>query len=363
MLLRDVLRVLDGIAPLRHAEPWDNVGLIAGDPASEITRVLLTIDCTPAVADEAARHRCELVVAYHPPLFEAIKSVPATSLIHRAIRDGIALYSPHTALDVAPGGTNDFLADVLGLSERAPLKLVPPRETTCKLVTFVPEASLQAVAQAVFDAGAGVIGKYSECSFRSVGTGTFRGGEGASPAVGQPGRSERAAEVRLETIVPLSRQDAVIEALRAAHPYEEPAFDLVRLVARPEGAGIGRAGELPEKTPRAALIERIKKGLGVSGLLVAGPLEGDVTRVAVCAGAGRGLLNEALARRTELFLTGELPHHDALRAAAAGMTVVCALHSNSERAALPALKARIEEGAPGVAVSLSREDRDPFELR
>lgn len=363
MLLRDVLRALDGIAPLRHAETWDNVGLIAGDPDSEVTRALLTIDLTSAVADEAARERCELVVAYHPPLFEAVKSIPATSLIHRAIRDGIALYTPHTALDVAPGGTNDFLADVLGMAERAPLKLVPPRETTCKLVTFVPESHLERVTQALFDAGAGVIGKYSECSFRSAGTGTFRGGEGASPAVGQPGRQERTPEIRLETVLPLARREAVIEALRAVHPYEEPAFDLIRLVARPEGAGIGRAGKLAAPTARSALIERVKQGLGVSGLLVAGPTEGDVTRVAVCAGAGRGLLSEALARKTELFLTGELPHHDALRAAASGMTVVCALHSNSERAALPQLSARLEAEVPGLAVIISREDRDPFVLR
>lgn len=362
MLLRDVLAALDRIAPLRHAEPWDNVGLIAGDPDSPVTRALLTIDHTAAVADEASRERCELVIAYHPPLFEAIKSIPATSLIHRAIRDGVALYTPHTALDVAAGGTNDFLGDVLGMAERAPLKLVPPRESTAKLVTFVPEGDLDRVAQALFDAGAGVIGRYSGCSFRSSGTGTFHGAEGTSPTVGQPGRPERVPEIRLETIVPLARQEAVIAALRAVHPYEEPAFDLVRLVARPEGAGIGRAGTLPAPTPRAALIERVKQGLGVSGVLVAGPTEGDVTRVAVCAGAGRGLLSEALARKTELFLTGELPHHDALRAAAAGMTVVCALHSNSERAALPQLQRRLEEQAPGLTVRISQVDRDPFVL-
>jgi dinuclear metal center YbgI/SA1388 family protein len=363
MLLRDVLRVLDAIAPLRHAETWDNVGLITGDPTSEITRALLTIDYTPAVADEAVAGRCELVVAYHPPLFEAVKRIAATSPIHRAIRDGIALYSPHTALDVAPGGTNDLLADVLGMAERAPLKLTPPKEAACKLVTFVPEADVERVAQALFDAGAGVIGQYSECSFRSAGTGTFFGGEGTSPALGEAGKLERRPEIRLETVLPLARQEAVLEALRAAHPYEVPAFDLLRLVARPEGAGIGRAGTLAAKTPRAALFERIKQRLGVSGLLVAGPTEGDVSRVAVCAGAGRGLLNEALAHQTELFLTGELPHHDALRAAAAGMTVVCALHSNSERAALPALKDRLEKEAPGLTVVISREDRDPFVLR
>ena len=362
MLLRDVLPVLDAIAPLRHAEPWDNVGLLAGDPSAEIARALLTIDCTPAVLDEAAAFGAELVVAYHPPLFEAIKSIPASSVLHRAIRGGIALYSPHTAFDVAPGGTNDLLADVLGLGERTPLKLVPPREAQCKLVTFVPEEHVDRVAQAVFEAGAGWIGNYSACSFRSAGTGTFFGEEGASPRVGAAGALERVPEIRVETVLPLSRQEAVIAALRAAHPYEEPAFDLLRLVARPEGAGIGRFGTLPHPASRAELIDRVKRGLGVTGVLVAGPTEGEVSRVAACAGAGRGLLSDAIAKKTELFLTGELPHHDALKAAAAGMTVVCALHSNSERRALGRMKDRLEKEAAGLAVKISEVDRDPFVL-
>lgn len=363
MLLREILPLLDAIAPLRHAEPWDNVGLLAGDPAAAVNRALVTIDCTAAVMDEAEASRCELVIAYHPPLFEAVKSIPAHSLLHRAIKNNIALYSPHTAFDVASGGTNDLLADILGMAERAPLKLAAPREGQCKLVTFAPEGDVERIAQALFDAGAGVIGRYSSCSFRSPGTGTFFGEAGARPVTGQAGTLERRSEVRIETLVPLAKQEAIVEALRRAHPYEEPAFDLLRLVARPESIGIGRAGALARPTPRRELIERVKQGLGVAAVLVSGPEEGDVSRVAVCAGAGRGLLNEALARKTELYLTGELPHHDALRAAAASMTVVCALHSNSERAALGRIKERLESEAPGLAVQLSRADRDPFVLR
>lgn len=360
MRLRDVLLALEQIAPLRHAESWDNVGLIAGDPAAPVTRALLAIDATAAVADEAARERCELIVAYHPPVFEGMKSVPATSLVHRAIRDGIALYSPHTALDVAPGGTNDLLADVLGLGARAALKPAPPRETSCKLVALVPVGEVDRAAQALFDAGAGATVSHAEYVRRSPETGTLGGGEGVSGGAGEgPGRTPLA---RLEATVPLARQEAVIEALRAALPGEELPFEIVRLVARADGTGIGRAGVLPAPVPRGELIERIKRGLGVQALLVAGPTAGEVTRVAVCAGAGRGLLNEALARKTELYLTGELPHHDALRAAAAGMTVVCALHSNSERATLPRVKARLEELVPGLEVRISQEDRDPFTL-
>ena len=254
MILREILPVLDAIAPLRWAEPWDNVGLLTGDPDAPVSRVLLTIDLTHAVADEAIRERCELVVAYHPALFQAIKRVRHDSLLYRAIRAGVAVYSPHTALDVAPGGTNDLLADALGLLDRAPLKVSVPAE----------------------------------------------------------------------------------------------------------GQGIGRVGALPAGSDRGALIAQVKRALGVGALLIAGPVEGPARSAAVCAGAGRGLLDEALAQKADLYLTGELPHHDALEAAAAGMTVVCTLHSNSERASLRRLQARIEADAPGLQVRLSEADRDPF---
>jgi dinuclear metal center YbgI/SA1388 family protein len=257
MILADVLAALETIAPLRYAEAWDNVGLLTGDPAAPVARALLTIDLTHAVLDEAVAQRAALVIAYHPALFDAIKRVRHDSVLHRAIRADVAVWSPHTALDVAPGGTNDMLADALGLGARAPL----------------------------------------------------------------------------------------------------------RITGAVEGSGIGRIGTLAGAPTRAALIDRVKRALGVDAVLVAGPLEGVVTRAAVCAGAGRGLLADAIAQKADLYLTGELPHHDALKAAAAGLTVVCVLHSNSERAALRTLKTRLEAAAPGVEVALSVADRDPFLVR
>ena len=257
MLLRDTLSALEAITPLRYAEPWDNVGLLTGDPEAPVGRVLLTIDLTHAVLAEAAARRAELVVAYHPALFEAIKRVRHDSVLYRAIRADIAVWSPHTALDVAPGGTNDLLADVLGMSPREPLRV------TSKL----------------------------------------------------------------------------------------------------DGAGIGRIGALPDAPTRASLLERVKRELGVEAVLVAGPIEGTVSRAAVCAGAGRGLLDDAIAGKADFYLTGELPHHDALKAAAAGLTVACVLHSNSERAALRRLKAQIEAAAPALEVMISEADRDPFTVR
>mgnify|MGYP000523302432 CR=1 FL=1 len=362
MKVSEIVAILEEIAPTRNAEPWDNVGLLVGDPRAEIHRVLFTIDYTPEVAEEGKRAGCDLVVSYHPPLFQPIKRITAPGLLYDAIQRGVALYSPHTALDVAEGGTNDMLADVLGLKARAPLRVAQAKATQYKLVVFVPEEAIDRISVALFEAGAGRIGRYSACSFRSPGTGTFFGEAGAQPTVGQGGRLEFVPELRLETVLPIQRVEAVIQALRAVHPYEEPAFDLVPLAAPPESRGMGRMGEL-EPTSRAELLDRIKAGLELSKLLVAGPLEGQVTRVAACAGSCGDLLEDAIAQRIDLYLTGEMRHHDALKAARAGMTVVCALHSNSERAVLKRVRQRLLERAPALPVHLSQADRDPFSIR
>lgn len=363
--LEQLVNALEQIAPTRHAEAWDNVGLIAGDPQQAVSRVMLTIDYTPEVAAEAQGEGCDAVVAYHPPIFEAVKRVVAGSVVFDAIRRGVALYSPHTALDVAEGGTNDMLADAIGLGPaRVPLRLAQTKASQYKLVTFVPEKDAERVSQAMFEAGAGRIGDYRMCSFRSPGTGTFFGGAGTTPAVGQSGRLERAAEIRVETVVPIATIDGVIRALRSAHPYEEPAFDLQQLAAAPQRLGLGRIGDLPEPVERAALIERIKTELGAAQLLVAGPTDGAVRRAAAaCAGACGDLLDDAIAQKAELYLTGEMRHHDALKAARARMTVVCTLHSNSERPVLKRLQGRLADALPELAVLLSRQDRDPFSVR
>jgi dinuclear metal center YbgI/SA1388 family protein len=365
MKLSDALKALETVAPTRYAESWDNVGLLVGDPQQDVSSAMLTIDYTPAVADEARTAGCDLIIAYHPPLFSAIKRITSTGgsgAIFDAIRRGVAIYSPHTALDVAPGGTNDMLADAVGMTERSPLKLIETNTTQCKLVTFVPKEHLETVSQALFAAGAGRIGNYSACSFQLPGTGTFFGEEGTDPAVGQQGKLERVEEIRLETVVPLASIEAVVRALKQSHPYEEPAFDLNTLTAAPEGLGIGRVGKV-NGASRSEVIERIKRELGMAQLLVAGKTEGAVHRAAVCAGACGDLLDQAMAQKVDLYLTGEMRHHDALKAANAGITVVCTLHSNSERAVLKRLADRLGQALPALPVRVSQQDRDPFSIR
>jgi dinuclear metal center YbgI/SA1388 family protein len=368
MNVADLVQAMEVVAPSRFAADWDNVGLLVGDPARPLARVLLTIDCTRAVLEEALRTGCGAIVSYHPPIFVAEKRFVAGSVAFEAARADVALYSPHTALDVAAGGTNDVLADAIGMIDRAPLRRLGPRDGRdgrdgpdgeYKLVTFVPAEHVDAVGRAIFAAGAGRIGKYSSCSFRAQGVGTFFGEDGTRPAVGEAGRLEHAPEVRLETPVPIARVDAVVAALRAAHPYEEPAFDLVRLAAPPPSWGYGRVGAVPRSTARD-LVGRVKEALGVARVTVAGDLEREVTRAAVCAGSGGDFVADAAGAGAGLFLTGEVRHHDALRAVASGVTVVCALHSASERPVLAKLRSTLAERLPGLDLALSTEDREPF---
>jgi hypothetical protein len=254
-----------------------------------------------------------------------------------------------------------MLADAIGITNPQPLKSAESRATHCKLATFVPEKDLEKVSQALFAAGAGRIGNYSSCSFQLVGTGTFLGEEGTNPTVGAAGRLERVPEIRLETVVPLTRLDDVVRALRQSHPYEEPAFDLNMLAAPSSGLGMGRVGPVPS-TLRPQLFERIKRELGIGQFLVSGPTSGNVTRAAVCAGACGDLLDQAIAQKVDLYLTGEMRHHDALKAARAGVTVVFLLHSNSERAVLKRLAANLTKRVPGLELVLSQQDRDPFAI-
>ncbi|MDP3278949.1 MAG: Nif3-like dinuclear metal center hexameric protein [Deltaproteobacteria bacterium] len=356
-------RAMEAIAPTRFAASWDNVGLLAGDPTSTITSVLLCIDLTREVFDEACSLGVQAIIAYHPPLFKPLARVTQGSLIYEAIRHDIAIYSPHTALDAADGGTNDVLADCVGISRHNRTSLAPPpsRETHCKLVTFVPRDAQDRVCDALFAAGAGVIGHYTQCSFRVDGHGTFLGDPAhTSPAVGQAGQRERAEETRVEVLVPLALREAIVQALYAAHPYETPAFDLVKLLDEPEHKGYGRVGSLTAPTHFREVLSGLKQALGVSHVLVAGPTDRVITRAAVGAGSTGEYLGAALAQRVDLFVLGELRHHDALRAASAGLTVVMTLHSVSERATLRHVQSRLRAALPELSLHLSQRDHDPL---
>jgi putative NIF3 family GTP cyclohydrolase 1 type 2 len=403
MNVADVAGALEKLAPLDLAESWDNVGLLAGDRAAGVRKLLLCIDLTEAVLHEAATLKAEMVLAYHPLIFKPIARVTAeqSPLVYQAIRRRLAVYCPHTALDAAPGGADDVLADVLGLVDRRPL-LPIRRPGGYKVVIFAPAEAHDAVSRAAFDAGAGRIGKYYDCGFFGHGVGTFCGGPGTHPTIGQPGRREAVEEVRLEMLAPADRLAEVLRAARAAHPYEEPAIDIYPLQDVPEGCGSGRVGRLRQPATIESLVRRIKRAAKLSRVLIAQPRgqgagmsvrrspsaraiaqpgaagpcvqAGDsparrgggrgmlVTTAAVAAGAAGSRHEAALAAGASFLLTGEMRHHDALAAVAAGLTVVCLGHSNSERIALASLAQRLRTALPKLQVVRSQHDADPFQI-
>lgn len=359
------VRGLERIAPTALAQSWDNVGLLIGDRAAPCRRALLCIDLTDAVLAEAIKLRCELIVAYHPPLFQAIKRVLADSgntdaLIHRAIAAGIAIYSPHTALDAAEGGTNDVIAGLSGLTDVEPFEFVPGSRQEVKIVTFVPAAQLEAVSTAMFAAGAGRIGDYEQCSFRLNGTGTFFGTESTHPQVGRRGRLEQVDEVRLEVVAPTAKLPEIVAALRRAHPYEEPAFDLYPLTPEPV-RGIGRVGRLPGGTTLAKLARQLASATDSKVMSVVGAPSTRLQRAAVCVGAaGRLPFEKPRSADCDVVVTGEIRHHDALLLLRRGVCAVALGHWESERPVLKPLAVRIQQELPGIAVVISRADAPPF---
>ena len=368
MKLNEITKVLEQIAPLELAEEWDNVGLLAGDYEQNIKRVMLTIDMTAEMLAEAKANRIDLMLAYHPPIWDAIKKVVAgqgaSALLHEAIRANIAIYAMHTALDSVGGGVNDVLAEIVGIESPQVLdQSTPTTGKVCKLIVFVPEASIEKVSEAVFAAGAGKIGpdgRYSKCGFRCRGTGTFQCGAGSRPAIGKPGSFEQVDEYRLETIVPTGILPAVLKAMMDAHPYEEPAFDCVPLLGGQITTGLGRFGKLKEPTKIPKLIEKIKKTLKVKTVGLVGPKQGTVRSAAVCAGSCGSILQQAITNKCEFYLTGELKHHQAMELQAAGVTCVCVSHTNSERIILPRIAKIVRKKCPGLNVEVSRKDHDPF---
>jgi dinuclear metal center YbgI/SA1388 family protein len=365
MNVKDVVKVLEKIAPAGLAEDWDNVGLLAGDERAPVKRLLLCIDLLPAVLAEAARQKAEMVMAYHPIIFKPLSRVTANTspAVHGAIRQGLAVYSMHTALDSAVGGVNDVLAGMLGLRDARPIIHARGRRK-CKIVVFLPPDDLHRVSGAAFAAGAGRVGNYSECAFFTHGIGTFFGGQGSRPAVGRAGRHEAAEELRLEFVAPLSRAADVCEAIRTAHSYETAAIDVYPLEDYPEGCGVGRIGRLGKPMRLETIVAKVKRGLKVPRVRIAkaGGERGRISTVACLAGAGRQHHRDAAEAGAELLLTGELPHHDALAAAAAGMHVLCVGHSNSERIALGGLAKTVNRLLPELKVLRSAADRDPYEI-
>lgn len=360
----DLYAALDALAPFRFAADWDNVGLLAGRPEWQVRRVLLALDLTDAVAEEALRKRPQALVLYHPPIFKGIRNItPAsdgpTTRLPDLLAVPVAMLAVHTALDAAPGGTNDVLLDAFEPVARRSLEPRIEEQQHYKLVAFVPAEAVAALRQALAAAGAGVIGHYGECSFELAGRGTFRGDETTRPVVGRPLVLEHADEIRLEMLVPRRRIADAVRAFYAHHPYEEPAFDLYPLheLAQRGEIGLGRVGELRRPQRGDALLRRLAGRVDLSGATTIGNLRRPFRSVTIAAGACGA---RAFRDPHSLVITGELKHHEALELLKHGIAAVCLGHYASERPALDSLRQRLASQMRGVRFEIARADRSPF---
>ena len=342
--MSQIAGAVERIAPLSLAEEWDNCGLQVGDPEAEVNRVLVALTPLPEVFEEAEEKGADFLLFHHPLIFDPLKTIVISSypgdLLARAISNSLAVYAAHTSYDAAPAGVSVALARTLGLG--GPLRVLSPRGALRKLVVFVPEESVDAVALALAEVGAGVIGDYTECTFRTRGTGTFRGGDETNPYLGEKGRLEEVEEVRIETVVPAHTVDRAVEAATAAHPYEEMALDVYPVEGSPEGCGYGRLGTLPEQLTAEELREHVSESLGFPSRLVADP-ERRIETVAALGGSGGSFIPEAAASGAHAYVTGDVDYHDALLAESLGLTVIDAGHAATELPSLEPLALRLAE--------------------
>ena len=355
--VRHIAEAIERIAPLSLAEEWDNCGLQVGDPAAEVSRVLVALTPLPEVFEEAEEKGADFLLFHHPLVFRPIKTINTTSypgdLLARAIRNDLSVYAAHTSYDAAPAGVSAALAEMLDLS--GPLRVVAPRGALRKLVVFVPEEDVDNVAHALAAAGAGVIGDYTECTFRTRGTGTFRGGDETNPYLGERGRLEMVDEVRLETVLPAHGVGRAVEAATAAHPYEEVAMDVYPVEGFPEGCGYGRLGGLPGPLTSEELREHVSGSLGFPARLVADSGR-RIEEVAVLGGSGGSFIPEVAASGAHAYVTADVDYHDALLAESLGLTVIDAGHAATELPSLGPLAARLA-GLVDVPVEVSHVRR------
>ncbi|CAB3391246.1 Nif3-like dinuclear metal center hexameric protein [Kyrpidia spormannii] len=363
----DIVAWMDEWARPALAIDGDPVGLQLGDPAKPVTKVLATLELTPVVAEEAVARGAQLVVSHHAVLYRPADRIreddPAGRMLRRLIQADVAVYNAHTNLDVAPGGVNDQLVERLGLVDVE--VLAPTRhERMFKLAVFVPVDHHRQVLDAVCSAGAGWIGGYSSCTFNIPGKGTFKPEEGANPYIGSVGKLEEVDEIRLETVVPADRLNAVVDAMLAAHPYEEVAYDVYPLERPVKTFGIGRIGTLAKPMALKELAVFIKDRLDAPGVRFCGDASQRVSRLAVLGGSGMGWAEEARKKGADAFLTGDVKHHDALDALAAGLPVIDAGHYSTERWIVPVIVAYLQAraAARGALVEVFPSDRirEPF---
>lgn len=361
MRIKEVINALEAWAPRSLQEDYDNCGLQVGDPGTEVSAAMVCLDCTEQVVEEAARMGCGLIISHHPVIFRGLKSLagggPVERTVLSAIRHGIALYAIHTNLDNVIDGVNGEIAARLGLTG---VQVLDPKPAQLrKLVVYVPMDHADAVRNTLFSAGAGHIGNYDECSFTVGGMGTFRPGPGSSPFLGEQGTRESVAEFRLEFIYSTPQERTILAAMRAAHPYEEVAYDLLPLANTDPRVGSGLVGELPGPMEEQAFLQHLKEVFSLAVVRHTRLLGRPVKRVALCGGSGAFLIGKARSAGADAYLTGDVKYHEFFEAD--GRLLLADIgHYGSEQFTMHLIQRRLREVLPTFAVRLTETVTDPI---
>jgi dinuclear metal center YbgI/SA1388 family protein len=306
-----VASIIESFSPLGLQENYDNAGLAIGSPSTEVKGILIALDVTPEIADEAIATGCNLIIAHHPIIFNGLKRITGATLTERivikAIQNDIAIYAAHTNLDSVWGGVSHKMAEKLNLSNIKVLS--PANNQLAKLVTFAPTSAAQKVRQALFDSGAGNIGNYDSCSYNTEGQGTFRGSESTNPFVGEKGELHFEPETRIEVIVPKPIISKVVAALKSVHPYEEVAFDIYPLENKNPKAGLGVIGSLQEPLNSDEFLQHVKTIFNCTQIKHSNIVKHQVKKIALCGGSGFSLLNNAISQNADIFITADIKYH------------------------------------------------------
>lgn len=361
MKIKEITDYLETIAPLSYQESYDNSGLIVGDKDATVKKTLITLDATEEVIDEAIREKCQLVIAHHPIVFGGLKKFNGKNYVERvvikAIKNNIAIYAIHTNYDNVLNGVNSKICERLGLVDCE--ILLPKKQLLKKLYTFIPVAHHERVAKAVFEGGAGYIGNYSETSFNVQGTGTFKGNEKSNPVLGKKGVLEKADEIKFETIFPAHIEGKVVSALLESHPYEEVAYDIVSLDNYYSKVGSGMVGNLKKPLDGLTFLKSVKKSIKTDSIRYTQLLDKPINRVAVCGGAGRFLLNNAIAAGADVFITGDFKYHEFFDAE--GRIVIADVgHYESEQFTKDLILEHLLQKFPIIAARISTVNTNPI---
>lgn len=360
MIVQDVINHLEALAPLAYAEDFDNVGLLVGDKSNEVTGILVTLDTLEAVVDEAIENNCNLIVSFHPIIFKGLKTLTGKNYVERtvlkAIKNDIAIYAIHTALDNALQGVNDRICNQLGLINKQ--ILIPQSGTIKKLTTYIPKNNETEVRETLFAAGAGAIGNYDHCSFNIDGVGTFNGNENSNPTVGEKGATQHEKETKLTVIFGKHLEAKILRALFNSHPYEEVAYEIIPLENKNQDIGMGMIGELESEMDETYFLQHLKNTMGTPCIRHSSFLNKQIKKVAVLGGSGSFATSAAKAAGADAFVTADLKYHDFFTAEN-NILIADIGHYESEQYTKNLLVEYLTKKIPNFAIILSKTNTNP----